>query len=70
MHGHALAFEQLGQLPGKTRAFNAQFGDWLRKQLGISCSSGWAYAMASLSESKDDGLPQLSQLVESFLDQW
>lgn len=42
MHGHWVAFVQLGLVSDRYHSFNSCFADWVRTHFDVSCSAGWA----------------------------
>jgi len=49
MHGHSVAFLQLGLIPDESAAFNYRFRDWLLDREKCSTASGWALAVENLA---------------------
>ena len=70
MHGHAVAYVELGALSDYDDRFNRQFGNWLYENYQLSCSCGWADAIEDSTESKDQAEARFFEFVEQFLEQW
>ena len=50
LHGHGIAFLQLGVLIDSADTFNDRFGAWLRTVRSCSLAAGWAVAVEALAE--------------------
>ena len=70
MQGHATAFGQLASID-REEMFPSQFSDWLYKHKGLSCASGWAYALEEqCRQSGDDVLKVFGDYANRFFDEW
>lgn len=71
MHGHGLAFLQLGLLADNSATFNQRFGAWLTTRKGISAAAGWAVALERLATEKSlDEIQLFFDVAEEFFDFW
>lgn len=71
MHGHGLAFLQLGIVTDRLATFNESFGDWLAVRRGSSVAAGWAVAVEELAKAKGvDPVGLFFELAEEFMDSW
>jgi hypothetical protein len=62
MHGHGLAFLQLGLIDERSSTFNHRFGAWLAATRGRSVAAGWAVAIEELA--RDEGLEAIGLFFE------
>ena len=70
MQGHATAFGQLTSMD-RGEMFPSQFGDWLYRVKGLSCASGWAYAIEEhCKETGERALNVFNDYVRMFVDEW
>lgn len=71
MHGHGVAFVQLGLVTDRSATFNDRFGDWLLVEKGSSAAAGWAVAIEKLAGKKGvDAVGLFFELAEEFIDSW
>ncbi len=71
MHGHGLAFLQLGLVTDRGATFNESFGDWIASTKGSSVAAGWAVATEELAERAGvDAVGLFFELVEEFIGSW
>jgi hypothetical protein len=71
LHGHGLAFLQLGLVTDHSATFNESFADWLVTTRGSSAAAGWAVAIEELAIAKGvDAVGLFFELVEEFIDSW
>ncbi len=71
LHGHAVAFSQLGLVGTRGHTFNAAFSDWLVVGTGVSASTGWAPAVEELASAAGvDAEALFADLVRAFLKEW
>lgn len=71
MHGHAVAFLQLGLVTDETGTFNASFRRWLVSTKRGSIASGWAIGIEELAGAA--GVHAVSlffEFAEEFFDSW
>lgn len=71
MHGHGLAFLQLGLLTDRLATFNQCFGAWLAATRASSVAAGWAVAVEELA--REEGVDEVElffELAEEFFDSW
>ncbi len=71
MHGHGLAFLQLGLVTDRATTFNESFGNWIASTKGSSAAAGWAVATEELAEKTGvDPVGLFFDLVEEFIESW
>lgn len=71
MHGHGLAFLQLGLLTDRSATFNQSFGAWLAATRGSSVAAGWAVAIEEFA--REEGVDEFGlffELAEDFIGSW
>jgi hypothetical protein len=71
MHGHGLAFLQLGLVNDRSETFNQSFGSWLAATRGNSVAAGWAVVIED--HAREKGLDEVGlffELAEEFMDSW
>jgi hypothetical protein len=67
MHGHGIAFKQMGKLEEGAITFNDEFARWLVSSFGLSCASGWGYALQShAGKSKRDAFSVFFEAYDRF----
>jgi hypothetical protein len=71
MHGHGLAFLQLGFVSDRSATFNVSLAKWLRATRNISTQAGWALAIEELAgRTRVDAQALFFELLEKFIDSW
>lgn len=71
LHGHSVAFSQLGVVEKREEMFNHAFAAWLRRREGASVASGWSHACLALaSRAGQDAERLFAVQVRDFLRQW
>ena len=71
MHGHGLAFLQLGLVSDRSATFNESFGAWLVSTKDSSVAAGWAVAIEEMAKDTDaDPVGLFFELEEEFLEYW
>lgn len=71
MHGHGLAFIQLGVVDDRSATFNHRFGEWLMTTGASSSAAGWAVAVESLANARAvDPIGLFFELLDEFMDSW
>ena len=71
MHGHGLAFLQLGLVTDRSETFNESFGSWLVSTRSCSVAAGWAVAIEELARTTGvDQVELFFELVGDFIEIW
>lgn len=71
MHGHGVAFLQLGLVTDDSVTFNSSFGKWLVSTKGGSAAAGWAVAIEELARTAGvDAVRIFFELAEEFFESW
>lgn len=67
LHGHGVAFEQMGEVESWSSTFNEAFGRWLASSVGLSCASGWGFSVQNLAlEGRREPIAVFFQLFGQF----
>lgn len=70
MRGHEAAFGQIAHLD-RSEMLQEGFSNWLYEKFGLSCASGWAYAIEQQSQKTGDApLALFGRFVNAFFDSW
>jgi len=72
LHGHYLAYDQLGHRLERSETFNSAFSEWLYRAKGATgASAGWAFSIGELASAQGrDATELFSEFVREFFPLW